>query len=493
MIMAITFASIPVATRTPGTYVEVDNSRAVGGTPAKLSKAVIIAQQLATATQDEAVLTLVSNASQAETLFGAGSQAASMVRAYKAANRYTPLYVVALDDEAGTQATKTLTYTASSAQAGSVYLYIGGRRIAVAVAEDDTAPEIAAAVVAAINAYLPALPVTAAAGTGESTHIVTLTLRHYGTCGNFLDVRHNYGNGETFPSGVGCTIAAGATGATDPAYSAAITALGNEQFESIIVGNSDDTQLDLIEAALETRWGPMVATPGICFGVVRGADLAADLALGGAARNSKHSCIMTSNQGLTPIWEQAAAIAAADDGEPDPARPRQTLEIVGMVPPATTDQYVQSERNQLLYAGISTFEPVSGKCYISRLITTYQLNGAGVADPSYLDLTTMRTLAYIRYAVAQRMALRFPRHKLVADGTRFSPGQAVCTPSAARAELIALFTELEAAALVEGFDQFKDDLLVEINGDDPNRLDILMAPNLANQLRVCGVQIQFLL
>lgn len=490
--MPITFASIPSATRTPGVYAEFDNSRAVGGTPAKLSQTVIFGQQLTTATQDEGILTLVQSAAQAETLFGAGSQVADMVRAYKAANRHTPLYVVALDDEAGTKATKTLTFTASSVKQGVVYLYIAGRRITVSVADSATAPAVAAAVVTAVNAYLPKLPMVATQGTDTNTHIVTLTANHFGTCGNYIDVRLNYGNGEVLPDGLACAIAAGATGATDPSYAAAITAMGDTQFDSIITGNSDDTPLDLIEAELATRWGPMVAKPGICFAAVRGADLAADLALG-AARNSKHTCLMSANQSPTPIWEIAAAVAAADDGEPHPARPRQTLQLVGVLPGAATAQYAQSERNQLLYSGVSTYTTTIGNCYIERLITTYRLNGAGVSDTSYLNVTTMRTLAYIRYATTQRIALRFPRHLLVADGTRFTPGQPVCTPSAARAELIALFTELESAVIVEGFEQFKADLLVEINADDPDRLDILMAPDLANALRVCGIQIQFII
>ena len=48
-------------------------------------------------------------------------------------------------------------------------------------------------------------------------------------------------------------------------------------------------------------------------------------------------------------------------------------------------------------------------------------------------------------------------------------------------------------ALVEGFDQFKNDLIVERNSDNPNRVDILLPPDLVNQLRIVGTKIQFLL
>jgi phage tail sheath gpL-like len=128
---------------------------------------------------------------------------------------------------------------------------------------------------------------------------------------------------------------------------------------------------------------------------------------------------------------------------------------------------------------------------VERLITTYQLNTQGIPDPSYLDVTTLRTLAYLRFSTRQRFALKFPRHKLADDGTQFSPGQAVATPSSLRLEYLALFRDWEFAGLVEGFEQFKDDLLVERDAGDPNRVNAQLPPDLINQLRVQATQIQF--
>jgi len=65
------------------------------------------------------------------------------------------------------------------------------------------------------------------------------------------------------------------------------------------------------------------------------------------------------------------------------------------------------------------------------------------------------------------------------------------TPKIMRAELIALFGDWERIGLVEDLDQFKTDLLVEINADDPNRLDVILPPNLVNQLRILATRIDF--
>ena len=66
---------------------------------------------------------------------------------------------------------------------------------------------------------------------------------------------------------------------------------------------------------------------------------------------------------------------------------------------------------------------------------------------------------------------------------RFVDHQDCATPVGMRIEQV----------LVEGIDQFKNDLVVERNAQDVNRLDFLLGPDLINQLRVIGAQIQFLL
>ena len=79
------------------------------------------------------------------------------------------------------------------------------------------------------------------------------------------------------------------------------------------------------------------------------------------------------------------------------------------------------------------------------------------------------------------------------DGTRFGPGQRVVTPSVVMSELISLFRLWETRGLVENADAFKQGLVVERNASDPNRLDLLIPPDLINQLRVVAASISFTL
>ena len=180
--------------------------------------------------------------------------------------------------------------------------------------------------------------------------------------------------------------------------------------------------------------------------------------------------------------------------ETDPARPLQTLELAGIIPPPLKERWAMEERNLLLHDGIATYMVQAGDIVaIEREVTMYQTNKWGEADPSYLDITTPATLGFIRYATKSRITQKYPRHKLASDGTRYSPGQAIVTPSVIRGELLALYRELEYAGIVENFDAYKADLIVERNGSDRNRVDVLAPPDIVNQFRIFAMKNMFVL
>jgi len=428
----------------------------------------------------------ILSGAQAEEFFGRGSMLAQMLAALKGVNTYTECWAVALDDNgAGAFAVGTLTVTGPATESGTLNIYIGGKRVQVGVVSGDVANTIATAIGAAVNADT-SLPVTA----GVVAAVVTLTARHKGEAGKSIDLRLNYFFGERTPKGVAVAIVAMAGGTTNPDVATAITAIGDEQYHTWIVPYTDAANLLKIETELSDRFGPMEQKEGQAFAAHYGTH--AEASTLGDSRNSPHLSILGTQKSPTLTWEVASVLGAVDAFEPDPARPRQTLHLAGMLPPAETDRYTRNERNLHLFDGISTFiVDAGGRCLIERTITTYKLSVFNVPDISYLDIETMRTLAYLRFSVRARIALRYPRHKLANDGTRFGPGQAIVTPMVIRSELIALFREWEEAGLAEGFEQFKTDLIVERNGSDPNRVDAIIPPDVINQFRVFAGQVQF--
>lgn len=321
---------------------------------------------------------------------------------------------------------------------------------------------------------------------------VTLYARNAGAVANETDVRLNYNDGEVLPAGVGIAITAMNGGTTNPTLTSLIAAMGDRWFNVLGNAYTDATSLGALEAELHDRFGPMRMIDGVMLSAKQ--DTYSNVATLGESRNSPHSCIVRANSSPTPPEEIAANFAGivATAAANDPARPFQTLQSSYVLAPAEGDQDTLQERNGLLYDGISTFQAgAGGVVQIERLITTYETSAAGSPDDSYLSSETMFTLMYLRYSWRVLVANKYPRHKLADDGTRFGAGQPIVTPSTMKAEAVAWFLQMEDLGLVEDVDQFKNDLVVERNAQNVNRLDVLMPPNLINQLGVTASLFQF--
>lgn len=484
MLTSSAFSQIPISMRTPGAYVEVDPSRAVRGLPIQRHKALIVGQRLAAGTVPAGSVRLISTVDEANAWFGRGSQLAAMVRAFKQVDTYTETYALAADDTgAGVTATGTLTFTGPATAAGTIELYIGGANIEVGVASADTATAIATATAAAINANLD-LPVTAASAAG----VVTLTCRHKGELGNAIDVRHSYWPGEALPTGVALAVVALSGGTSDPAAAALIAAMADDRFDTIVWPWTSSGSLTELKNELVRRFGALVMKEAHAHSAARGT-LSALQTLGNL-HNSPHLTIADAGNEPTVPWVKASQIAARDAFEPDPARPRQYLTLPNVMAPVRELRRTRSERETLLAAGIATtIVGDDGTVAIERLVTTYKTNPAGAADTAYLDVETMRTLSYLRWSMRTRIQQRFPRHKLAGDD--HPGGLTIARPKDIVAELVALFVQWQEAGLVENLDQYKADLQVVRDTNDPNRLNALVPPDLVNQFRTFAGLLQF--
>nr|WP_256489423.1 phage tail sheath subtilisin-like domain-containing protein [Dyella lutea] len=283
-------------------------------------------------------------------------------------------------------------------------------------------------------------------------------------------------------------------GTTNPDVSAAIAAMGDAWYQAIVMPYTDAANLTLLEAELLDRFGGIRQIDGVAYAAFRGTAAATDTF--GTGRNSALvSCMGTSIAPQPPyLWAAVIAAVAAFNLANDPVRPLQTLPLTGILPPAQADQFTFDERNLQLHSGIATHKvDAGGNVLIERQITMYQKNASDIADTSYLDVNTIATMSYIRYATRARITSKYPRHKLAGDTVKVAPGQAIVTPSVIRAELVGLGSELLDAGIIEDLAQFKADLVVQINANDPNRVDVLSSPNLVNQLRIFAEQIQFIL
>ena len=488
----VSFNQIPTGIKTPGVYSEVDNTAASGGGQSK--RTLIVGQQTLTAIT-EGVLTQVTSASQAAELFGSGSMIHRMAVGYFANDPFAEVWVLPLDDAGGAaDATGTVTVTGPATAAGTISLYIGGQRVAVAVSNGDVQNDIATAIVTAVNADAT-LPVTA----GPVANVVTLTAKNGGLAGNKIDIQADYlgpDGGEATPAGVSLALVQMSGGATDPTMTVATDAMGEEKFYSIVWPYPEDGSLDTLSGELDDsltgRWGPLRKLRGRAWGAYDCANQSAATTHGNG-RNDQHVHLLTLV--ATPTWEpEAAGIyagAATRRLKIDPAAPLTDTELRGLKP-SRSAPLTQVERNLLLGDGMGTYFTGPGnKAYIERAVTTYQLDTATNPDESYLDAQTLATVEDILFDVEVGVRAKFRYFKLARNGFPAKPGQNVTTPNIVKGYIVGLYRGWLAAGLVEDVDTFAELLVVEINGSDPNRLDILLPPDLINQLRVTAVKLQF--
>ncbi|KWT89353.1 MULTISPECIES: phage tail sheath subtilisin-like domain-containing protein [unclassified Variovorax] len=491
--MTLPFKNIPANLRVPLFYAEVDNSLA--NTATLNQRALIIGQITAAGTGVPNVPVISQGVADAAQIGGPGSMLHLMTQMYRANDNFGEVWYLPLaDDAAAVAATGTFAVTAAPTVSGTLYLYIAGVRVAVPVLSSQTTAQIATAIAAAVTAT-PNLPVTAAAATST----VTFTAINKGPCGNDIDLRVNYQGtpgGEVTPTGMTFTITAMASGATAPSLTTGLLNLVDKPFDFIICPYNDTTSLDALKNLLNDttgRWSWTSQIYGHYFAAYRGT-LGA-LTTFGVLRNDQHGSIMGFYDSPTPNWLWAAAFGAqaAVSVRADPGRPMQTLALQGVLAPPLKSRFgLVGDRNTLLYDGISTFTVADdGTVAIENAITTYQKNSFGQPDNSYLEVETMFTLMAVLRFLKTRITSKFPRMKLAADGTRFAAGSAIVTPRMIRADQIAAYQELEFAGLVQRSDLFAENLIVQQNAQNPNRVDVLWPGTLIAQLRIFALLAQF--
>lgn len=468
----VSFSNIPSSIRKPGKYFEFNTSLAVRTLPGNLQKTLIVGQRLATGTVLANTPVDVFSDVDAATYFGRGSIAHLMARAALQANNYLALTMISLDDAvASLAASAAITFTGTATGAGNATLNVGDQSVVISISSGDT-PTIIAAALAAQIAKQPDLAVTATAAVG----VVTLTAKNKGTLGNFIKI-----SCVDTAASVTVATAAMAGGATDPTIATALATVFAAGHNIIISAWNDAVNLTALRTHLDSVSGPLEQRGAIGIYAHTGT-LAQSTTLAASINSGRISGLLLPN-GFEESCEVASAYGAVVASEEDPARPLNTLPLTGIMANPLANRSSRTEQENALYNGVTPTEVGPGdKVQIVRAITTYTLDPQGVPDTSLLDLTTIRTLDYVRKACRERIALRFPRDKLSAR-----------TADKVRSELLDVLYKLEELEIVQNVEQWKSQLIVERDLQDPNRLNAKIPTNVVNGLHVFAGRIDLIL
>lgn len=470
----IQFDTISNGTRKPGAYIEFNTRLAVNTLPGNTQKMVIIAPMLDHGTATPLTPVTVTNYNDAEDLFGDGSLAAAMVHAAIRANSYLQLDVVGVrDEDAGIQASGSIAITGTATRAGTITLLVGGVSVSASVAAGDTASTMLSGIRQAMSKTSGLLVSTVFQSEGTALNIIA---RNKGEWGNELSV-----SASTTVTGINITVTPMAGGEInadlEPAFDA-VFAAGHDviavAFNDIGTAQALGEHLDRTGNAIEQRGA--VGCIGWTGSLLYGADLAWQT-------NNGRITMPWYRGASTPPALLAAAYCAVIAGEEDPARPLNTLELVGLDVVGLDQRLSRVEQENALQNGLTPIEVGPGNAVqIVRAVSTYTRNAMDVTDISLLDITSIRTLDYVRKACRERILLRFPREKNN-DRTR----------QKVRSELLDVLLKLESAEIVENVGANKDGLIVQVSSSDPTRINCVIPCDVVNGLHVFAARIDMIL
>jgi phage tail sheath gpL-like len=468
----ITFETIPASTRKPGKYFEFNTKLAVRTLPTNKQRLEIIGQRLAAGSAPVGLPFKVYDSETAAAMFGRGSQLHLMIIAAITANRYVDITAIGVDDNAaGAAATHTHTFTGTTTAAGLVTVSCGNRAIEVAVDTGKTAAQVAAQVEAELDKQTN-WPVTY----GSAAGVITGTNRHKGTVGNTIKM-----DASTTAPGLAVATAQPSGGLVDPDLTNTLAAAFTASEEILVVPYGTQTALTALRTHLNDRSSAIEQRGAVGVYASTGTLSAATTLAGQLNAGRLVGALLPGS--ASPGYEIAAAFASVMAFEEDPAMPLNTLVLTGIAAPNLASRLSRTEQETCLANGVTPLEVGPGnQVQIVRAVTTYTVNAEGTNDISLLDVTTIRTLDFVRKSVRERLSLRFPRGK-----------KTVRNKAKVRSEVLDVLIKLEELEVIEAVEENKAGLLVEDDLQDPNRLDIRIPCDVVNGLHVIAARIDLLL
>jgi len=487
--MSITFNNVPNNAAASAVYVEQEAVSRGTGSPVIPHKIFTLGQYNAGFSPTVNTAQLILNKEDAWTRYGRGSQLARMIELQLKSSGGVPVYAVPLEDDDGAvTATGTIVMLGTATAAGTLAVYIEGKKVSVAVVSGDTPTLIGDAIAAAITADLD-LPVTAVNAAGT----ITFTARWGGESGNQIDLSVNLSDSDELPAGVTSAtvvnIGSVATGATDPVLTAAFAAMGDTWYTEVCCPYNSAASLAAMESAGVVRDDPSVKRQFAGFAGYTGtiADFITEL----ESRNSEWTTYIPVPGSPTSAYMLAAGGTAdfAADQQANPGRPQKNTILSGAI---AGNEDMRLNNDTIVRAGGSwTKNNEDGTVTIGDLCTTRTTTTAGAATEDWRFTVIIPNIQFKIYALEQVfLSSPYDRAVVLADGSGKGPTYAV-RPSTVKARAIGLVDDWVVRGLSTKRDQIVDGITSAIDSGNPGRINLLIPDVASAGLRIVAVKLEW--
>jgi len=416
------------------------------------------------------------------------------------------LYAMAVEEPAAAVAASgTVTFTDSSASAGTWYIEVAGKVYQVNVASGATGATQAATFVSAITADIDA-PVTATVGGEGSEHVVTITARTKGIVGNDIQVRLNpagLSQSSYNPSGTTVTVPVSgflALGAGEIDVTKVFTKtdgsdnLGDTWYTFITCPVRDATNLALYKTALNRRFE---SAPNRMAATV--------IAYSNDKTYTQFLAIPDdyNSKFMAPVWDARVVIPQNEFGAAvigyivasamiDPGRPFVGIETT--IPVKADVPNLTYEANDAIFrAGGGYFMTnAAGNLCFGDIAVCYRLTSAGGTTEEWFDLVSVTMRQQKAYAVEQMLRGEpYVRGMLTSDDV-ITAKEYVIKPKKLIADLFVLIDSWASEGWTKNPEAVKDTVIAEINATNNSRLDAEFTDDEAKALRIIAVKAAFL-
>jgi phage tail sheath gpL-like len=459
--MAIVIPGFVDSDKVPGSVIETVYGRgkqSIGANPVLL---VVTGNKLTsgTATAD-ADITQVFSETDADTLYGAGSEIAMQCYAALQFPGVT-LYGAPVAEATSSPVAASLTITVGGtwSTSGTILIRLAGKAIAVAVGSADTTSTVATNLSAAING-VPRLPMSSS----PASAVVTVSVLSKGTRGNDYVCAKDL---SSAPAGLTLALSGGSalTGGVTPFSAGAgadnvttvLSLLTTQVWDYQAWAQNDATNAGLIKTQLESQAGPLLQHPGFAvFGKNR--STATSISFAQTTLNENLAAVAHLTNGETHPCQMAAQLAAlfATTVGANP-NTRYINTVMPTIAPQSqrADIAGRSTLAALLNAGVSPMTTVGSQVQLVDAIQTHCLNGA---SPDYRTYHVGDVFVPIRVSkeISNQWAIFSAANPYAgpdpSDGQK-PAGEGTATPSLWVAEGTALLKQFETQNWLQDVDQ----------------------------------------
>lgn len=481
--------------------------------PSQQHRVLAVGQKTSTGTAVSGDLIETFNGTDAEidALFGARSNMAQIIRAFKEINSLSALDVIPISDAgSGVSATSTVGFAGTATENGTLLIdavSLKDGRYSIDVLTGETAGDLANKLTAAVTARAR-VPYTAV----TSTNDVNMTAANAGTAANdwLLAVSGTV-------TGITVSLTGWASGATDPTLTNVLNVTGNKRYNTVIWQNAYGTAE--IKAFLDARFNvfndvldgvAILTVPGTAvtikavaaalnsqsFAVFADKAVSSTAFIGTGLRESgevvsariaaARSARLTDESSLANLLTTPAGLDQFG-GVALSTLPYHNTVISGLFAPRTSDDWTTAEVIDFEQNGVSVAagNRAGSSVILGQVVTTNTTDEASNPNTSFKFLNTVDAASAIRETFFLRLQARYAQSRLT-DGDLIA-GRDMANESEIRGFLKQVYQELADLAItqagaeaIQDFERNAVVLVVVSTGT----VSITIAPLLVGQIRV---------